>query len=216
MVEVVIDSIRVSLVSQQQVVLLREKGTERYLPIWIGAFEANAIQLALHEVELARPMTHDLMRDILETLGARVEHVEVTALKENTFYGNIVLSHQGRIYNIDARPSDAIALAVRAHVPIYVAREVMDEAAIVPDEDVQETQEVPPTTPPSSSQTPSEPSGEPTAPQPPQEEIAEDADDMNERLSVFADFLEKLDFDAPPTQSEDDEGDDKPPSGQEQ
>ncbi len=215
MVEVVIDSIRVSLVSQQQVVLLREKGTERYLPIWIGAFEANAIQLALHEVELARPMTHDLMRNILDTLGARVEYVEVTALKENTFYGNIVLSHQDRIYNIDARPSDAIALAVRAHVPIYVAREVMDEAAIIPDADVQETREAPPTAPPSSSPSLSEPSGKTTAPQPPQKEPIEDADDINKRLSVFADFLEKLDFDAPPAQAENDEDNDKPPSGQE-
>ncbi len=213
MVEVVIDSIRVSLVSQQQVVLLREKGTERYLPIWIGAFEANAIQLALHEVELARPMTHDLMRDILETLGARVERVEVTALKENTFYGNIVLSHQGRIYNIDARPSDAIALAVRAHVPIYVAREVMEEAAIVPDEDVQEAQEA--------QQAPAPP---PTAPHlktsadesesasPPKKEAA---DDMEDRLSVFADFLEKLDFDAPSAPTQDDEEDDDQPTGQE-
>ena len=185
MVEVVIDSIRVSLVSQQQVILLRERHANRYLPIWIGAFEANAIQLALHEVELARPMTHDLMRRILDVLGARLERVEVTALKENTFYGNLVVSHQGRLYNIDARPSDAIALAVRAHVPIYVAREVLEEAAIVPDEAMEESSENAPAPPPPES-TQARPPEPPAAPQP-------EADD--ERLSVFADFLEQINLD---------------------
>ncbi len=195
MVEVVIDSIRVSLVSQQQVILLRERQANRYLPIWIGAFEANAIQLALHEVELARPMTHDLMRRILDVLGARLERVEVTSLKENTFYGNLVVSHQGRVYNIDARPSDAIALAVRAHVPIYVAREVMDEAAIVPDEGMEESGEQPPTPPPPESTHARPPdAATPSPPPAPPESAAPEAAD-EDRLSVFADFLEKIDLD---------------------
>ncbi len=205
MVEVVIDSIRVSLVSQQQVVLLRERDANRYLPIWIGAFEANAIQLALHEVELARPMTHDLMRNLLETLGARLERVEVVALKENTFYGNLVVVQGDRIFNIDARPSDALALAVRAHVPIYVASDVLAEAGIVPDEAIEEGGEgaaetPPPPPPPAAGRTPaSEPAAE-TAAEPPIE-------DMDDRLSVFADFLDKIDD---PSQGASD-----PPEGQE-
>jgi len=187
-VEMEIDSIRVSLVSQQQVVLLRERGANRYLPIWIGAYEANAIQLALHEVELSRPMTHDLLRNILHTLGVRVERVEVTALREGTFYGNIVLSHQGRIYNIDSRPSDAIALAVRTHAPILVAREVLDEAGITPDEDLSAAEEKP---------APSQTSGtalnaSPAKPETstPPAPVANEEDN----LSVFAEFLDKLDL----------------------
>ncbi len=212
MVEVVIDSIRVSLVSQQQVILLRERHANRYLPIWIGAFEANAIQLALHEVELARPMTHDLMRRILDVLGARLERVEVTSLKENTFYGNLVVSHQGRVYNIDARPSDAIALAVRAHVPIYVAREVMKEAAIVPDEAMEEGGEGEPTSPPlESTQAQPPAAATPSPPPAPPESAAPDAAD-EDRLSVFADFLEKIDLDdleKPDSESDQPEEDDK-------
>ena len=185
MVEVVIDSIRVSLVSQQQVVLLREQQTNRYLPIWIGAFEANAIQLALHEVELARPMTHDLMRHLLEALGARLERVEIVALKENTFYGNLVVHHDGKIYNIDARPSDALALAVRMHVAVYVDREVIDEAGIVPDEDIEEGGEG------TTDASPQPDNAPPLA----QDQAAEAPapEDMSDRLSVFAEFLDKID-----------------------
>jgi len=193
MVEVVIDSIRVSLVSQQQVVLLRERQANRYLPIWIGAFEANAIQLALHEVELARPMTHDLMRYLLDTLGAHLERVEIIDLKESTFYGNLVVRHDGQIYNIDARPSDAIALAVRTHVPIYVAGEVMDEAGIVPDEAIEEGDEageeaMPDVSVSADIEHPRELFTDPVdaAPEPASE-------DMSNRLSVFAEFLDKID-----------------------
>ncbi len=211
MVEVVIDSIRVSLVSQQQVILLRERHANRYLPIWIGAFEANAIQLALHEVELARPMTHDLMRRILEVLGARLERVEVTALKENTFYGNLVVSHQGRVYNIDARPSDAIALAVRAHVPIFVAREVMEEAAIVPDEGMEQSGEQAPTPPPPESAQ-AQPAASAASPPSPTGSTPPETTD-EDRLSVFADFLEKIDLDdleKPDSEPDQPEEDDKP------
>lgn len=187
-VEMEIDSIRVSLVSQQQVVLLRERGANRYLPIWIGAYEANAIQLALHEVELSRPMTHDLLRNILHTLGVRVERVEVTALREGTFYGNIVLSHQGRIYNIDSRPSDAIALAVRTHAPILVAREVLKEAGITPDEDLSATEEKPAPSQASDTSLSASPA-KPEAPAPPIP-----APNEEDNLSVFAEFLDKLDL----------------------
>src|SRR5512133_1345402 len=109
MVEVVIDSIRVSLMSQQRIVILREQNDERYLPIWIGIYEAEAITIALQEVEVARPLTHDLLRNIFKEFGARVERVEVVALRDDTFYGNIVADFNGRTINIDSRPSDALA-----------------------------------------------------------------------------------------------------------
>ncbi len=139
MVEVLIDSIRVSLMSQQRIVILREKNAERYLPIWIGVYEAESITIALQEVEVARPLTHDLMKNILTALNTRVLRVEVVALKDDTFYGNIVAETSDNIINIDARPSDALAIAVRSHVPILVARSVMDTAGILPEEDIQES-----------------------------------------------------------------------------
>lgn len=136
MVEVQIDSIRVSLVSPHRVVLLKEINGERYLPIWIGPYEAEAIQYALHEVEVARPLTHDLLKQVIHHLGARVLRVEVVDLRENVFYGNIVLEKDGRIIEVDSRPSDAIALAVRVHVPIYVAEHVLQAAGITPEEGI--------------------------------------------------------------------------------
>ena len=141
MVEVVIDSIRVSLMSQQRIVILRELDNERYLPIWIGTPEADSITIALQEVEVSRPLTHDLVKNIFNSLEARVLRVEVVALREDTFYGNIVAEIDGRTVNIDSRPSDALAIAVRAHVPILVTQSVMDTAGIIPEEDLQEGEE---------------------------------------------------------------------------
>jgi len=141
MLEVVIDSIRVSLMSQQRIVILREKNAERYLPIWIGIYEAESITIALQEVEVARPLTHDLVRNIFKELNARILRVEVVALRDDTFYGNIVVETNGRTLNIDARPSDALAIAVRAHVPILVATSVMESAGIIPEEDIQEDEQ---------------------------------------------------------------------------
>jgi bifunctional DNase/RNase len=179
MLEVVIDSIRVSLMSQQRIVILREKDTERYLPIWIGVYEAESITIALQEVEVARPLTHDLLANVINQLEARVLRVEVVALRDDTFYGNIVAEKDGNLLNIDARPSDALAIAVRAHVPILVARSVMDSAGIIPEEDIQEqpADEAKPAKLVKSTST------EPEA------EVSED------RLSVFQDFLEGLDLD---------------------
>ncbi len=174
MIEVVIDSIRVSLMSQQRIVILRERDAERYLPIWIGIFEAESIAIALQEVEVARPLTHDLLKNVLNILNARVLRVEVTDLRDDTYYGNIVVESQGEIINIDSRPSDALALAARINVPIYVARTVMDSAGIIPEEDLQET------LPPSKEQ--------PAVSPPP-----EDMDVSEERLSIFEEFLENLD-----------------------
>jgi len=136
MVEVVIDSIRVSLMSPQRIVILKEMDSERFLPIWIGPFEADAITLSLQELEVARPMTHDLLRNMLQVLGAQVLQVKITELREDVFYARIVISVNGREMEIDSRPSDALALAVRVHVPIFVAEGVMDEAASIPEAEV--------------------------------------------------------------------------------
>lgn len=169
MVEVIIDSIRVSLMSQQRIVILREVDDERYLPIWIGTPEADSITIALQEVEVARPLTHDLVKNIFNSFDARLLRVEVVALQEDTFYGNIVAEVDGRTVNIDSRPSDALALAVRAHVPIMVSKTVMDMAGIIPEEDMQEE---------------GEELGE-----------GEGIEAGSERLSVFEDFLENLETD---------------------
>ncbi len=165
MVEVVIDSIRVSLMSQQRIVILREVGEERYLPIWIGIYEAESITIALQEVEVSRPLTHDLIKNVFNDLDARVVRVEVVALREDTFYGNIVVEVDSKSLNIDSRPSDALAIAVRTHVPILVSRSVMDMAGIVPEKDLKEEGE---------------------------EVITDEVDISSERLSVFEDFLEEL------------------------
>ncbi len=202
MVEVHIDSIRVSLVSPQRVVLLKENEGERYLPIWIGPYEAEAIQYALHEVEAARPLTHDLLKNILQKLGARVLRVEVVDLRENVFYGNIVLEHGGRILEIDSRPSDALALAVRVHVPIYVAEHVLEAAGIVPEEGLSLKPEE--STEFSSLDMEATPQAEAPEGTPPEAQGAEE-----ERLSVFEDFIEDLLEDLESSSSEEDQPSDE-------
>ncbi len=136
MVEVTIDSVRVSLVSQYRLVVLKESGAERFLPIWIGPFEAEAITLQMQGVEVPRPLTHDLLKKMIATLGGHVSHIVVTDLRQETFYANIVLDVNGKRMEIDSRPSDAIALAVRTNVKIFVNDTVMESAGIVPEEDI--------------------------------------------------------------------------------
>lgn len=137
MVEVEIDSIRVSLMSQHRIVILKEMESERFLPIWIGPYEAEAITVSLQELEIARPLTHDLLRNVLETLNAEVLRIDITDLKDDVYYARIILNVDGHQLEIDSRPSDALALAVRVHVPIYVSDQVMDEAATVPEEEIE-------------------------------------------------------------------------------
>jgi hypothetical protein len=112
--------------------VLKEEDEERYLPIWIGPFEADAITIGLQNVEMTRPLTHDLLKAVINQMDASVSHIQVNDLKNDTFYAEIVVEQNGRKLEIDSRPSDAIALAVRVGVPIYVAVDVMDRAAIVP------------------------------------------------------------------------------------
>ena len=130
MVEVVIDSIRVSLMSQQRVVILREADAERYLAIWIGPYEAEAITIALQDVEVQRPLTHDLLRSVIEHLQAKVERVVITDLKENTFFALIHKVRNGQNLSVDARPSDAMALALRTDVPIFVEEGVLEKSSV--------------------------------------------------------------------------------------
>jgi bifunctional DNase/RNase len=130
-----IESIRVSLMNYQRVVILKEKDSDRYLPIWIGPAEADAIAVRLQDVQVARPLTHDLLRDMIEKLGGAVEHIIVNDLSNDTFYAKIMLQVDGRSLEIDSRPSDAIALAVRAQVPIYADESVLEKAGVRLDEE---------------------------------------------------------------------------------
>lgn len=141
MVEVTIDSVRVSLMSQHRVVVLKEIDGERYLPIWIGPFEADAITIELQGVEVARPLTHDLLKSMVSLLGGEVMYVVINDLHNDTFYARIVVDVEGEEMEVDSRPSDAIALAVRCSAPVYVAEHVMDRASIVPEEDVRGMEE---------------------------------------------------------------------------
>ncbi len=136
MVEVTIDSIRVSLMSQHRVVVLKEADSDRYLPIWIGPFEADAITIQLQGVQVARPLTHDLLKSLIREMGIRVSHVLVSELRNDTFFAQIVMDMNGKSLEVDSRPSDAIALAVRVGAPIFVAEQVMDQASITPEKDI--------------------------------------------------------------------------------
>lgn len=135
LIEVVIDSLRVSLTNQQRIVILKSKNEDQYLPIWVGPFEAEAITIALQEVEVARPQTHDLLNRVFQVLNANLQRVIISDLRDDVFYATIITEVKGNLLEIDARPSDAIALALRAHVPILVTRKVMEEAAIEPEEE---------------------------------------------------------------------------------
>ena len=130
MMEMVIDSIRVSLQNYQRVVILRVKDTDRYLPIWIGPTEADSIALKLQDVSVPRPLTHDLLRSVIATLGATVSSIVVSGLENDTFYAKVVLQHNGTTMEVDSRPSDAIALAVRTQAPIYAEDSVLEKASV--------------------------------------------------------------------------------------
>jgi bifunctional DNase/RNase len=174
MIETVVESIRVSLVTQHRVVILKEVDGERHLPIWIGSYEAEAIAMELQGVTASRPLPYDLMRTMIDDMGATIDRIAVTSLSDDVFYASIVLQQNGREVEVDSRPSDAIALAVRARVPILVDESVMDKAGVMlsSDEDGEEADAT---------------SGTPEL------ERAEGVDE--ERLSVFRDFIDTLDLD---------------------
>lgn len=133
MLELAIDGIRVSLMNQQRVVILRVKDTDKYLPIWIGPGEADAIALKLQNVTVPRPLTHDLLSDVIASLHAKVDRIVVSDLSDDTFFAKIVLQVNGSTMEVDSRPSDALALAVRTESPIFAEDAVVEKAAIMLD-----------------------------------------------------------------------------------
>jgi bifunctional DNase/RNase len=175
----------------QRLVVLKQIDSDRYLPIWVGPYEAEAITVALQEVEMVRPLTHDLLKNVFGAFNAHITRIEIVKLQNEIFYGSIVADLDGTEIHVDSRPSDAIALSVRAHVPILVNVSVMDEAGIVPEQDL--------------------PEGAEAGAEPERSEPAPLSEESTERLSVFEDFLEKLDFDKPDDETKaDDESSDKP------
>lgn len=172
--EVIIDSIRVGLMSQQRVVLLRELDSERYLTIWIDPYMAEQITFALQEVEVARPMSHDLLKNIIRKLEGRILRVEIISLKDRVYYAAIVIENKkGETINVDSRPSDALALAVRVNVPILVSRSVMDQAGFFPEDGITEADIDDVIN---------------------AHEMGTVPEGAEERLSVFEDFLDNLDL----------------------
>jgi uncharacterized protein len=130
MQEMLIYGVSFDLVGKQPIVLLKTADGNKFLPIWIGHPEAAAILMKLQSQAPPRPMTHDLLSDMLEQLGAQIIRITVTELRENTFYAQITLQQDGGEIEIDSRPSDAIALAIRAEAPIFAADRVIEESAI--------------------------------------------------------------------------------------
>jgi len=176
MIEMAIDSIRVSVMNYQRVVILKEKMAERYLPIWIGPAEADAIAVKLQGVTTPRPLTHDLLYSVIDALGATINSIIVSDLKNDTFYAKIILNIDGEQMEVDSRPSDALALAVRTEAPIYAEEIVLDKAGILLDKET----------------------GKPI----PQEREAGEAVDKGKpvseeemrKMSAFYDFINTLDF----------------------
>ena len=171
----VVDSIRVSLMNYQRVVILKEKETNRYLPIWIGAAEADAIAVKLQGVSVARPLTHDLIQSMVDALGAKFNSIVVNDLKNDVFFAKIVLNVDGGQAEIDARPSDAIALAVRVQVPIYAEEDVLDRAGIWLDKETGKMV--------------------PDEGDKPKEEGKKPSEEEMKKMSAFYDFINTLDMD---------------------
>jgi bifunctional DNase/RNase len=176
MIRVTVDSIRVSLLTQHRVVVLREADSRRYLPIWIGAFEADAIALALQGYEPQRPMTHDLLKTVFTELGATITHILISDIDDSTFFARIVIEQNGSTREIDARPSDAIALAVRTDIPIYVSPHVFERAGTTSED--------------------AEPASSYEEPNRTEEQADTEPDNTDdETLSPFREFINSLKFD---------------------
>ena len=133
--EVNVDSIRVSLVNYQRVVILKDKASGKSIPIWIGSSVADSIAVKLQGVSVPRPLTHDLMKSMIDLFAGELQCINVTDLEDETFFAQLVFNSKGKLLELDARPSDAIAIAVRAEVPIYVADKVLEKAGVFLDEE---------------------------------------------------------------------------------
>ena len=169
--ELEIESIRVRQETQQRAVVLRVKDSDLFLPIFVGHFEVEAIRLKLMDVEVQRPMTHDLLDDVIGNLGGSVKSIVVSELKDDTFYAKILVDYNNTIIEIDSRPSDAIALAVRTNAPIYAEDDVVDKAGVNLDAELEEAK----ATPNNRQQTPVD-------------------EDELQSLSAFSDFIDTLDL----------------------
>ncbi len=190
-----VDSIRVSLTTQQRVLILHEPTNDLYLPIWVGSFEAESIVIALQEIEVSRPQPHDLLKNTISALNGKLLHVVLSKIQEDTFYSYLVLDQNDTQVNVDSRPSDAISLAIRCKVPILVNLEVLQSAGIQPEKDLREATR--------------------------KDELLREEDEETDlqKLSVFDDFLKKLDLseplsdenepDSPSDKDDDDKNDDK-------
>jgi uncharacterized protein len=185
LVEMLVESVRVHMLSNRHVVILKDTERERYLPIWIGPWEASAIAMKLQGLSAERPLTHDLFIAALDRLGVRIDRVVISELAEETYHARLILERDGEEFELDARPSDSVALAVRSAVRILVAEEVLEQAALGVD--------------PGGGEESSEPGetsrqGRPTmGPGVPLETLGEDL--VDERLDMFRDFVNSLDID---------------------
>jgi uncharacterized protein len=173
LVEMVVESVRVHMLSSRHVVILKETEHDRYLPIWIGPWEASAIAMKLQGLTADRPLTHDLFASALESLGVRVDRVVISTLAEETYHARLHLERNGTTFEIDSRPSDALALAVRTGGRIFAAESVLEQAALGGDTGEEEGEG-------SSEGTPLESTGERV---------------VDPRLDIFRDFVNSLDVD---------------------
>jgi bifunctional DNase/RNase len=134
-IEMIVESVRVHMPTGRHVLVLRESGAGRLLMVWVGPWEASAIAMKLQGLTPERPLTHDLFATVLTTLDVRIERIVITDLADETYHARLVLNRLGERHEVDARPSDAIALAVRIGVPVYASSDVLDRAATLPDDD---------------------------------------------------------------------------------
>lgn len=176
MVEAVVEAIRINVVTEQHVVILREVDGSRIVPIWISRDVADAIALELQRADIGRPMTHDLLRSVIGEMGGEVQRIVVNDLREQTFFALIEIALSDRSLNVDSRPSDAIALAVRAQAPIFVEDHVMEQAGLQLTGDEEEAAE---------------------------DEAAAPAENVDpQTLSVFREFVNSLDIEEPKREAE--------------
>ncbi len=172
MPEVVIDSIRVSMTNYQRVIILKEKDANRYLPIWIGPSEADSIAVRLQDMSVPRPLTHDLLCNLVASLGGVIESISVTDLQKDTFIASITLRVGEETIDVDCRPSDALAIAVRSQVAIFVEESVLAKASVILDTD-----------------------GNPVTDENAETESPNIGAEELRSLSAFADFIEELNLD---------------------
>jgi uncharacterized protein len=194
LVEMVVESVRVHMLSNRHVVILKDTAGERYLPIWIGAWEASAIAMKLQGLNAERPLTHDLFMAALEQLAVRIDRVVISELADETYHARLYLDREGVEVEVDARPSDALALAVRGEVPIFAAEGVLAQAALGGDPDVEEADDEAETAEgaPGSGAT-ADAGTRPTRRRIPLERVGEGI--VDPRLDLFRDFVNSLDVD---------------------